>query len=276
MKVLYSADQIRFKRMTTGEIRETFLLDDLFVLDTIPMIYSDVDRAIIGSAVPSKGKLILSSAKELASDYFAQRREVGVINIGEKGIVTVDGQHYDMERKDGLYIGRGSKLIEFESVNPDNPAYFYILSYPAHKDYPTVHAKISDAEAVNMGSKKESNERIIYKYIHPNGIKSCQLVMGFTEMVEGSVWNTMPAHTHERRMEVYFYFDIPDNAVVFHLMGKPSETRHIAVRNRQAVISPSWSIHSGVGTANYTFIWGMGGENQEFDDMDNVEMDILK
>ncbi|MCK4297597.1 MAG: 5-dehydro-4-deoxy-D-glucuronate isomerase [Candidatus Marinimicrobia bacterium] len=276
MKVLYSADQIRFKRMTTDEIRETFLLDNLFVLDIIPMIYSDVDRAIIGSAVPSKGKLSLSSAKELASDYFAQRRELGVINIGEKGIVTVDGQHYDMERKDGLYIGRGSKLIEFESVNPDNPAYFYILSYPAHKDYPTAHAKKSDAEAVHVGSQKESNDRTIYKYIHPKGIKSCQLVMGFTELAEGSVWNTMPAHTHERRMEVYLYFDIKDNAVVFHLMGKPDETRHIVIRNRQAVVSPSWSIHSGAGTSNYSFIWGMGGENQEFDDMDNVKMDILK
>ncbi|MCK4447504.1 MAG: 5-dehydro-4-deoxy-D-glucuronate isomerase [Candidatus Marinimicrobia bacterium] len=276
MKVLYSADQIRFKRMTTDEIRETFLLDNLFVLDIIPMIYSDVDRAIIGSAVPSKGKLSLSSAKELASDYFAQRRELGVINIGEKGIVTVDGQYYDMKRKDGLYIGRGSKLIEFESVNPDNPAYFYILSYPAHKDYPTTHAKISDAEAVHVGSQKESNKRTIYKYIHPKGIKSCQLVMGFTELAEGSVWNTMPAHTHERRMEVYLYFDIKDNAVVFHLMGKPDETRHIVIRNRQAVVSPSWSIHSGAGTSNYSFIWGMGGENQEFDDMDNVKMDILK
>ncbi len=276
IKTYYSISAEQFERMNAKELRDIFLVDTLFIPGKVELCYSELDRAIIGSAVPSREKLIISSAKELASDYFAQRREVGVINIGEKGIVTVDGQHYDMERKDGLYIGRGSKLIEFESVIPDNPAYFYILSYPAHKDYPTTHAKISDAESVHVGSQKESNERTIYKYIHPKGIKSCQLVMGFTELAEGSVWNTMPAHTHERRMEVYLYFDIKDNAVVFHLMGKPDETRHIVIRNRQAVVSPSWSIHSGAGISNYSFIWGMGGENQEFDDMDNVEMGILK
>ncbi len=276
MKVLYSADQIRFKRMTTEEIRDTFLIDNLFSPDSISMLYSDVDRAIIGSAVPIKGKLNLPPAKELASDFFAQRRELGLINIGATGIVYVDKQQYKMENRDGLYIGRGSKLIEFESVIPDNPAYFYILSYPAHADYPTMHAKISNAEAVYIGSKKESNKRTIYKYIHPAGIKSCQLVMGFTELNEGSVWNTMPAHTHERRTEVYLYFDIDKSSVVFHLMGKPDETRHIVVRNRQAVISPSWSIHAGAGTSSYSFIWGMGGENQEFGDMDNISMESLK
>lgn len=276
MKVLYSADQIRFKKMTTEEIRDTFLIDNLFSPDSISMLYSDVDRAIIGSAVPIKGKLSLPPAKELASDFFAQRRELGLINIGATGIVSVDRQQYKMENKDGLYIGRGSKLIEFESEDSKNPAYFYILSYPAHADYQTTHAKISDAEAVHIGSQKESNKRTIYKYIHPAGIKSCQLVMGFTELNEGSVWNTMPAHTHERRTEVYLYFDIDENSIVLHLMGKPDETRHIVVRNRQAVISPSWSIHTGAGTSSYSFIWGMGGENQEFGDMDNISMESLK
>lgn len=276
MKVLYSADQIRFKKMITEEIRDTFLIDNLFSPDSISMLYSDVDRAIIGSAVPIKGKLSLPPAKELASDFFAQRRELGLINIGATGIVSVDRQQYKMENKDGLYIGRGSKLIEFESEDSKNPAFFYILSYPAHADYQTTHAKISDAEAVNIGSQKESNKRTIYKYIHPAGIKSCQLVMGFTELNEGSVWNTMPAHTHERRTEVYLYFDIDENSIVLHLMGKPDETRHIVVRNRQAVISPSWSIHTGAGTSSYSFIWGMGGENQEFGDMDNISMESLK
>ena len=275
METRYSVDNVRYQKMTTDELRSAFLIDQLFKNDIITMLYSDIDRVIVGSAAPVKQKLVLSSAKELASDYFTQRREVGVINVGGEGKVTVDGKEHGMENRDGLYIGRGNKVIEFESLSENEPALFYITSYPAHSDYPTVLAKKSDAEAVKMGSKKESNERTIYKYIHPAGIKSCQLVMGFTELAEGSVWNTMPAHTHERRMEVYFYFDIADDAAVFHLMGKPDETRHIAVHNRQAVISPSWSIHSGVGTANYTFIWGMGGENQEFGDMDHIAIKDL-
>jgi len=276
MKVRYVADQVRFKRMTTDEIREDFLVDEIFMPDEIPMVYSNVDRAIIGSAVPVKKKLILSSAKELASEYFCERRELGILNTGEKGFVTVDGTKYAMENRDGLYVGLGSKLIEFESEDGENPAYFYLLSYPAHKEYPIAQAKKADAEVTELGSNETSNKRKIYKYIHPAGIQSCQLVMGFTELEECNVWNTMPPHTHERRMEVYLYFDIPDGAVVFHFMGKPSETRHIAVRNRQAVISPSWSIHSGAGTSNYTFIWGMGGENQEFGDMDHIKIDDIK
>lgn len=276
METRYSVDNVRYQKMNTDELRSAFLIDQLFQDDIITMLYSDIDRVIVGSAAPVKQKLVLSSAKELASDYFTQRREMGVINVGGAGKVTVDGEEYGMENRDGLYIGRGNKVIEFETLSENEPALFYITSYPAHSDYPTVLAKKSDAEAVKMGSKQESNERTIYKYIHPAGIKSCQLVMGFTELADGSVWNTMPAHTHERRMEVYFYFDIPDDATVFHFMGKPDETRHIAVQNRQAVISPSWSIHSGVGTANYTFIWGMGGENQEFGDMDHVAIKDLK
>jgi len=276
METKYLADQIRYQRMNTGELRETYLLENNFNPGSLDLVYSDSDRAIVGSAVPQKKELKLEGVKELSSDFFAQRREIGIINIGSEGTITVDGKTYSMDKLDGLYIGCGSKEICFSSEKEDDPAYFYILSYPAHKKYPTTQAKISDAEAVNLGSKAESNERTIYKYIHPAGIKSCQLVMGFTILAEGSVWNTMPAHTHERRTEVYMYFDLDENAVLFHLMGKPEETRHIVMRNRQAVLSPSWSIHSAAGTKKYSFVWGMGGENQEFADMDGIEMGRLR
>jgi 4-deoxy-L-threo-5-hexosulose-uronate ketol-isomerase len=276
METRYSVDNVRYQCMTTDELRSSFLVDNLFQQEEITLLYSDVDRVIIGSAAPVERKLTLSSAEELAAEYFTQRREVGVINVGGRGKIMVDGKEFFMENRDGLYIGRGSRVIEFETADHQSPALFYFLSYPAHGDYPTVQAKKADAEAVHLGSKNEANERTIYKYIHPGGMQSCQLVMGFTELAQGSVWNTMPAHTHERRMEVYFYFDIPDGAVVFHLMGKPSEIRHIVIRNRQAVISPSWSIHAGAGTSNYTFIWGMGGENQDFGDLQQVDMENLK
>ncbi|MFC1992360.1 5-dehydro-4-deoxy-D-glucuronate isomerase [Chloroflexota bacterium] len=276
METRYSVDNVRYQGMTTDELRSSFLVDNLFRQTEITLLYSEVDRVIIGSAAPVERKLTLSSAKELAAEYFTQRRENGVINIGGRGKIVVDGKEFGMENRDGLYIGRGSRVIEFETADNKSPALFYFLSYPAHCDYPTVQAKKADAEAVHLGSKKEANERTIYKYIHPGGIQSCQLVMGFTELAEGSVWNTMPTHTHERRMEVYLYFDVPDGAAVFHLMGKPSETRHVVIRNRQAVISPSWSIHAGVGTSNYTFIWGMGGENQDFGDMQGVDMENMK
>ena len=188
----------------------------------------------------------------------------------------MDGTTYEMAHGDGLYIGRGSEDIRFESLDKNDPAYYYLLSYPAHKAYPTTSAKKADAAAVNLGSQEESNKRTIYKYIHPDGIQSCQLVMGFTELEAGNVWNTMPAHTHERRTEIYFYFDMEDDTLVFHMMGMPDETRHVIVRNREAILSPSWSLHSGVGTGKYTFIWGMGGENQAFDDMDWIPMKDLK
>jgi 4-deoxy-L-threo-5-hexosulose-uronate ketol-isomerase len=276
MEVRYVADPIRFQRMTTSEIRESFLVDKLFAPDTIYLLYSEVDRGIIGSAVPGKKKLTLSASKELATDYFCDRREIGVLNIGGKGEISVDGNLFDMENRDGLYIGKGSKEIIFSSENVNEPAAFYLLSFPAHHIYPTKQAKLADAEAVHLGSAEASNERTIYKYIHPRGIPSCQVVMGFTVLEPGSVWNTMPPHTHERRMEVYLYFDMAEDARVFHLMGTADETRHIVVANRQAVISPSWSLHSGVGTGAYTFCWGMGGENQTFEDMDGVEIRQIK
>jgi 4-deoxy-L-threo-5-hexosulose-uronate ketol-isomerase len=275
MDTIKCADEARYQRMTAEELKAAFLIDHLFESDTLRLVYSDIDRAIAGSAAPVRKELKLSAAAELAADYFTQRRELGVINVGQSGSVIVDKEKFALSNLDGLYIGRGSKWIEFSSDDAKAPALFYLLSYPAHMDYPTAHIKITEAEPIHLGSMEESNERTIYKYIHPDGVKSCQLVMGVTKLKPGSVWNTMPAHTHPRRMEVYFYFDLPNDAVVLHLMGKPTETRHIIVRNLEAVVSPSWSIHSGVGTSNYTFIWGMGGENQEFADMSAVPMEDL-
>jgi 4-deoxy-L-threo-5-hexosulose-uronate ketol-isomerase len=226
--------------------------------------------------VPVDGELELkASKKEMAADYFCERRELGIINIGGEGEVVVDDKTYSMKHKDALYVGRGSKKIVFKSLNSANPSKYYFVSYPAHAEFPTKHASFEDATPVHLGSLATSNERTIYKYIFPDGIKSCQLVMGLTELNEGSVWNTMPVHTHQRRSEIYMYFNLPEDAVVLHLIGKPTETKHIIIRNEQAVLSPSYSIHSGSGTSNYSFIWAMGGENQEFDDMDWVDMKDL-
>jgi 4-deoxy-L-threo-5-hexosulose-uronate ketol-isomerase len=276
MKVRYTPDPVRFCRMTTREVRENFLVESLFQPNTVEMLYSDVDRAIVGSAVPVDKPLTLLSADELRADFFCQRRELGILNIGQSGTITVDGQPHRMVNLDCFYAGRGSKDIRFVSDDPKNPAKFYLLSYPAHKVFPTSHVPIDSAAPVQLGSVEASNRRTIYKCIHPDGAQSCQLVMGFTVLEPGCVWNTMPPHTHERRMEVYMYFNMPDDARVFHFMGQPSETRHIAVAGGQAVISPSWSIHAGVGTTAYTFCWGMGGENQAFDDMDTLSMDDIR
>jgi 4-deoxy-L-threo-5-hexosulose-uronate ketol-isomerase len=262
--------------MTTREVRESFLIESLFQLNAVEMLYADVDRAIIGSAVPADTPLTLKAAEELRADFFCQRRELGVLNIGQPGTITVDGQSYEMQNLDCIYIGRSSKDIQFASEDLENPAKYYLLSYPAHKDFPTEHVRIDQAAPVQLGSSETSNKRTIYKCIHADGVQSCQLVMGFTVLEPGSVWNTMPPHTHERRMEVYMYFNVPEDARVFHYMGEPTETRHIVVADGQAVISPSWSIHAGVGTAAYTFCWGMGGENQAFDDMDVLTMDDIK
>ena len=276
MKVRYSPDPVRFCRMTTQEVREKFLVDSLFQPNIIEMLYTDVDRAIIGSAAPADKPLTLTSADELRADFFCQRRELGILNIGNSGTVDIDGQSYAMKNLDCLYVGRGSKDIRFASEDSGNPAKYYLLSYPAHREYPNTLVRIDQASPVQLGFVEGANKRTIYKCIHTDGVQSCQLVMGFTVLEPGSVWNTMPPHTHERRMEVYLYFNVPDDARVFHYMGQPSETRHIVVSDGQAVISPSWSIHSGVGTASYTFCWGMGGENQAFDDMDSLTMDDIK
>lgn len=252
------------------------MIDDLFGPDEIKMVYSHIDRIITGSAVPVKGALTVTAGEELRAEYFLERREMGVINIGGKGTVTVDGTVYELEYKDGMYIGMGSKDIVFASADANSPAKFYFNSAPAHKTYPTVLIKPENCVRVELGSLEESNHRFICKYILPGQVESCQLVMGMTQLLPGSVWNTMPCHTHDRRMEVYLYFDMPKDALVFHYMGEPEETRHIVMRNEQAVISPSWSIHAGSGTQAYTFIWGMVGENQDFDDMDGVAMKDLK
>ncbi len=275
MDVRYTIGKNEYKRMTTQELRDAFLVD-LFEDGKLNLQYNEVERSIVGAAVPTAGALTLEAGKELAADYFCQRREIGVLNIGAEGTVTVDGTDYNMANLDGLYIGRGSKEISFSSVDAASPARFYMVSYPAHTEYPTTQAKKADANAINLGSLEDSNKRTIYQYIHEKGIKSCQLVMGFTALEPGSVWNTMPCHTHERRTEVYMYFGLEENSKVFHFMGPAEETRHIAIENEQAVLSPMWSIHSGCGTRAYTFCWAMGGENQRFDDMDHIAVKDIK
>ncbi|HPI37634.1 MAG TPA: 5-dehydro-4-deoxy-D-glucuronate isomerase [Ignavibacteriaceae bacterium] len=273
MDIRFTTDNVSYKRMTTEELKKLFLIDKLFGHDEIYMLYSDIDRSITGSAVPVEKPLLLqSSKKEMAAEYFLERREMGIINIGQNGKVLADGVEYKLNFKDALYLGRGIKHVEFFSDKKEEPAKFYFVSYPAHKEYPSAHKKFTDATPVKLGSQADANKRTIYKYIFPAGIKSCQLVMGLTELDEGSVWNTMPVHTHQRRSEVYMYFNMKKDAILFHLLGEPTETRHLVLRNEQAVLSPSWSIHSGVATTAYTFIWAMGGENQDFDDMDWVAM----
>lgn len=275
MELRTAASPRDVKHYTTDRLRGEFLVQDLFVKDEVKMVYSHIDRIIIGAAVPSKS-LSLDAGSELRAEYFLQRRELGVINIGGTGKIKIDGNEYILEYKDGMYIGMGSKEIEFISEDENNPAKFYFNSAPAHKTYPTVLIKPEDCVTVELGSLEEANHRVIRKYILPGQVESCQLVMGMTQLKPGSVWNTMPCHTHDRRMEVYLYFEVPENNFVMHYMGEPTETRHIVTRNEEIVISPSWSIHSGVGTKAYTFIWGMVGENQDFDDMDAVKMSDLR
>jgi len=263
------------KYYDTDRLIKEFLVQGLFKPGEIKLVYTHADRMIFGSVCPVE-PIPLEAGEEIRAEFFLERREMGIINIGHRGFVTVDGVKYELNTRDGLYVGMGSRQLLFESEDRDKPAKFYINSTPAHKAYPTEKIDISKAEPAQMGSQEEANRRTIYKYIHPMGVKSCQLVMGMTILEPGSVWNTMPGHTHDRRMEVYLYFDMAPDSVVFHYMGEPTETRHIVVRNEEAVISPSWSIHSGCGTRNYTFIWGMAGENQIFADQDPVSMDLLR
>ncbi|HPJ03463.1 MAG TPA: 5-dehydro-4-deoxy-D-glucuronate isomerase [Candidatus Limiplasma sp.] len=276
MDVRYASSPIDVKGYDTTRLRQEFLIEDLFAPDELKTVYSHIDRIITGSAVPVMQTLSLPSGDELHAKSFLERRELGVINIGGAGTITVDGMKYPLRYKDGLYVGMGAGDVIFESDNTDNPAMFYLNSAPAHRVYPTTLIKPEDCAKVELGSQEASNHRTICKYILPGQVGSCQLVMGMTNLMPGNVWNTMPCHLHERRMEVYLYFNLSDDAVVFHYMGEPSETRHLVVRNRQAVISPSWSIHSASGTQGYSFIWGMVGENQAFDDMDAVSMNDLK
>lgn len=276
MSLRYSPDPVRSEALSTEELRQNFLIDSLFGADQVSLVFTDLDRAIVGSAVPVSGPLSLVATPELRAATFCERRELGVLNIGGPGTVKVDGTEHALAHCDGLYVGRGSEAIVFSSDSAAAPAKFYLLSFPAHTSHPTRNIRVAEAEQVELGSQESCNRRRLYKMIHPGGVRSCQLVMGFTRLEPGSVWNTMPPHTHERRMEVYLYFDLPPGAQVFHLMGRPSATRHLVVAEGQAVLSPSWSIHSGVGTGAYTFCWGMGGENQAFDDMDLLTLDQLR
>lgn len=264
------------KKYDTNQLREHYMVEEIFSDDKVELTYSHVDRIIFGGIKPVNESLKLEAGKSMGVDYFLERREMGVINVGGEGIVSIDGEEFALNNKDGLYIGKGNKDIIFKSSNPKNPAKFYINSVPAHKEYKTVKIEIEKANPVKMGDNSTLNKRTIYQYVHPNVCESCQLLMGLTILEPGSAWNTMPCHTHERRMEVYFYFDMEEDTRVIHLMGEPTETRHLIVKNEQAIISPSWSIHSGVGTSNYTFIWGMCGENQTFTDMDHIYMDTLR
>jgi len=276
MEIRYAVHPEQAKTMDTATLREHFLVKNLFLPDQLKLVYSFNDRLIIGGACPITPLPLKVDQKIIGSDFFLQRRELGVINVGGPGVISVDGEKFAIDPKDGLYIGMGAKEVVFSSVSAEQPAKFYFNSVPAHANYPTTQARFADASPVQLGEAATGNRRTIRKYIHPDGIKSCQLVMGMTSLESGSVWNTMPTHTHERRMEAYFYFEMNAEQAVFHLMGPPDETRHVILRNEEAVISPSWSIHSGVGTANYTFIWGMAGENQLFDDMDHVAMKDLR
>ena len=264
------------KHYTTEELRKHYLMEIVFVADEVNLMYSHVDRVIAGGVMPVETEVKLEGCKELGSEFFLERRELGLINIGGSGKIVLDGVEYDMASRDGLYVGMGVKEITFKSDSAENPAKYYVNSAPAHVAYPTVKIDIANANAVHLGDLENSNKRTIFQYVHPAVCKSCQLLMGMTVLDPNNMWNTMPTHTHERRMEVYFYFNMDENTRVFHLMGQPQETRHIVMANEQAVISPSWSIHSGVGTKNYTFIWGMAGENQTFTDMDHIAMDQLR
>jgi 5-keto 4-deoxyuronate isomerase len=276
MEVRYTTSPQGYKRMNSEELRKMFLIENLFKEGEVNLVYTDTDRAIVGAAVPlNKALALLSSKKEMAADYFTERREIGVFNIGEKGNVAADGKEYELSKYDCLYIGKGTKSIEFSSIDDKNPAYFYLVSYPASAVYPTVLIKHSEVEPLKLGSTETLNKRRLHKYIYPDRVKSNQLVMGFTTLEEGSGWNTMPPHTHQRRTEIYMYFEIKPDALVFHFMGEPDETRHLIVRDKQVTISPSYSIHTGSGTNNYSFIWAMGGENQAFDDMDGIAIPEL-
>jgi 4-deoxy-L-threo-5-hexosulose-uronate ketol-isomerase len=272
MKTLLISDPVRYPRMTTQELRESFLVSGLALLGEIHLTYVDLDRAVVGFAIPTDRPIELKSCPQLRAKFFTERRELGALNIGGEGVVQVGNSTYPIQNLDLIYIGRDNPQIRFESTSKESPAVFYLLSYPAHTAYPVAVVKKECAQPTELGSEAQSNRRTIYKYIHAEGVKSCQLVMGVTHLHEGSTWNTMPAHTHMRRSEVYFYFDIAESARVFHLMGPPDETRHIVVADREVVVSPGWSVHAGVGTEAYKFCWGMGGENQDYADMDPVRI----
>lgn len=275
-EVRYAASPKHVKNYNTTQLREEFLVEKVMTAGQINLVYSHYDRFIVGGAVPVKESLTLESIDPLKASFFLERREMGIINVGGAGHVTVDGQKYDLDNREALYIGRGKKDIKFASLDPSSPAKFYLNSTPAHKSYPIKKIGINDVEVVELGAPETANARTLRKYIVNSVVDVCQLQMGMTTLKGGSVWNTMPAHVHDRRMEVYFYIDVPEDQAVCHFMGQPDETRHIWMANEEAVISPPWSIHAGSGTSSYTFIWGMAGENLDYGDMDICKINELK
>lgn len=276
MRVLQLADEVRYAGMSTEDLRSSFLLENLFARGSVELVYVDLDRTVIGSAVPLGDPLDLPCPDELRATSFTERREIGIFNIGSPGGVLVDGASYPLGNRDALYVGRGLHTISFTSDDPAAPAEFYLLSYPAHAAHPIASIACSSLSPQTIGDPATANHRSIYRMIHLEGAKSCQLVMGFTTLHEGSVWNTMPPHTHMRRSEIYLYFDLPADQRVVHLMGPAHQTRHLLVANKHVAISPLWSIHAGVGTASYSFCWGMGGENQVYSDMDPLRVSDLR
>jgi len=274
--IRYAVDPQAAAAMATDELRSHFHIRDLFIPGRVNLIYTHHDRMIVGGIVPEGTALDLTAIKPTGTKNFLDRRELIAVNIGGPGAVEADGETHFLETRDMIYIGMGTKSIRFTSSDAASPAKFYLLSAPAHKTYPTKLIRIGDAQRMNVGGRATSNERSIFKFIHPEGVQTCQLVVGMTQLAEGSVWNTMPCHTHDRRMEVYLYFDLADTACVFHFLGEPDETRHLVMRNEEAALSPPWSIHSGAGTSNYAFIWAMAGDNVDYADIDPVTLDTLR
>jgi 4-deoxy-L-threo-5-hexosulose-uronate ketol-isomerase len=275
MEIRHAVHPEQAKTFDTETIRENFIIRELFSAGKFRLVYSYYDRLIVGGIQPASPVKLEVDKQIIGSKFLLERREMGIINIGGEGTITVDGNRHVLGKKDGLYVGSGSRELLFAGADKTEPAKYYLLCAPAHHSYPTTKISIKDSEPLRLGSDEQSNRRTIYKYIHPDGVRSCQLVMGLTILEPKNVWNTMPTHTHQRRIEAYFYFDFPEDDLVVHFMGPPSETRHLILRSEEAVLSPSWSIHSGVGTRSYTFIWGMAGENQTFSDMDDVPMASL-
>lgn len=276
MEIRYESSPREVERMNTAELRENFLVEKVFEEDKVTVVYSHYERLIVGGVKPVNTAVSLPTYDALKSEYFLERREIGIINVGGKGKISVDGAEYSLDKLSCLYVGKGCKAVSFLSEDSAAPALFYLLSTPAHKEYPTTLFTKEQAFPMTIGAPETSNHRTVYKYIHKDGIDSCQLVMGLTILHTGSIWNTMPPHVHDRRAEIYLYFDVDAAHGVMHFMGKPDETRHMWVRNHQAIISPPWSIHSGAGSASYSFIWGMGGENKDYTDMDFVDLNLLR
>ncbi|MGB8191795.1 MAG: 5-dehydro-4-deoxy-D-glucuronate isomerase [Chitinophagaceae bacterium] len=276
MKTLHAVHPDDFRNYDTSLVRKRFLMEDIEQSDAASFVYTHYDRMVTGVINPISKAIALENYDNLKSNYFLERREMGIINVGGEGVITADEKEFVLQKLDCLYLGKGVQNVSFSSTNTEQPAVFFIMSAPAHAGYPSVLMSNAAAARVDLGEQQTANQRTIYKYIHKDGIESCQLVMGLTILHTGSVWNTMPPHTHDRRMEIYFYFDVPAAHRVFHYMGQPDETRHILIGNHQAVVSPPWSIHAGSGTSNYSFIWGMGGENMEFTDMDAIAIKDLR